>query len=51
VSGGFGYVDTTFQAEVAVRRVVSGDSATAVVIGFTYHLDSGGLTQGESDSF
>ncbi len=51
VSGGFGYVDTTFQAELAVRRVVSGDSATAVVIGFTYHLDSGGLTQGENDSF
>ncbi len=51
VSGGFGYVDTAFQAEVALRRVVSGDRATAIVFGFTYHLDSGGLTQGENDSF
>ena len=51
VSGGLGYVDTTFGAEVAIRRVVSGDPVTAVVFGFTYHLDAGGLTQGENDSF
>ena len=51
ISGGLGYVDTQFAAEVAVRRVVSGDIATAIVFGFSYHLDSGGLTQGETDSF
>jgi len=51
VSGGLGYIDTTFGAEIAVRRVVSGDPATAIVFGFTYHLDSGGLTQGENESF
>lgn len=51
VSGGLGYIDTTFGAEIAVRRFVSGDPATAIVFGFTYHLDSSGLTQSETDSF
>jgi len=51
LSAGFGYLDTSFGAEIAVRRVVSGDAATAIVFGFSYHLDSGGLTQGENDSF
>ena len=51
ISGGLGYIDTTFAAEIAVRRVVSGEAATAIVFGFTYHLDSNGLTQGETDSF
>jgi hypothetical protein len=51
VSGGLGYIDTTFGAEIAVRRVVSGDPVTAIVFGFTYHLDSTGLTGSETDSF
>lgn len=51
LSAGFGYLDTSFGAEIAVRRVVSGDPATAIVFGFSYHLDSGGLTQGENESF
>jgi hypothetical protein len=51
ISGGLGYIDTMFAAEIAVRRVVSGDAATAIVFGFTYHLDSSGLTQSEGDSF
>jgi hypothetical protein len=51
VSAGLGYIDTQFSAEIAVRRVVSGDAATAIVFGFSYHLDSGGLTQSETDSF
>ena len=51
LSAGFGYLDTSFGAEIAVRRVVSGDPATAIVFGFTYHLDSGSLTQGEGESF
>jgi len=51
LSGGLGYIDTSFGAEIAVRRVVSGDPATAIVFGFSYHLDSGSLTQGENDSF
>jgi opacity protein-like surface antigen len=51
ISAGLGYVDTAFAAEIAVRRVVSGEIATAIVFGFSYHLDSGGLTQSETDSF
>lgn len=51
VSGGIGYIDTAFSAELAVRRVVSGDKVTAIVFGFTYHLDSAGLSQSENDSF
>jgi hypothetical protein len=51
LSAGFGYIDTSFGAEIAVRRVVSGDPATAIVFGFSYHLDSGGLSQGENETF
>jgi hypothetical protein len=51
LSAGIGYIDTTFAAEIAVRRVVSGDPATAIVFGFSYHLDNGSLTGGEGDSF
>jgi len=51
VSGGVGYIDTSFGVELAVRRVVSGVPATAIVFGFTYHLDSGGLGPREGDSF
>ncbi len=51
LSGGLGYVDTLFSAEIAIRRVVTGEPVTAIVFGFTYHLDSSGLTQNETDSF
>ena len=51
VSAGLGYIDTQFGAEVALRRVVSGDTATAIVFGFSYHLDAGGLNQTENDTF
>ena len=51
LSAGFGYLDTTFAAEIAVRRVVSGDPATAIVFGFSYHLDNGSLTPSENESF
>jgi opacity protein-like surface antigen len=39
VSGGLGYLDKTYAAELAVRRVVSGDEATAIVLGFTVHIE------------
>ena len=51
VSGGLGYVDRTFGAEIAVRRVVSGDTATTVVLGFSYHLEAAGLTPQAGDTF
>ncbi len=51
ISGGVGYVDRAFSADVAVRRVVSGDAATAIIFGFTYHVESSGLTPTGSDGF
>jgi opacity protein-like surface antigen len=49
VSAGAGYVDRAFSAEVAVRRIVAGDAATAIFFGFTYHLESSGLTPSPED--
>lgn len=51
LSAGVGYIDKIFSAEIAVRRIVSGPQATTVVIGFTYHLESSGLTPTPSESF
>ncbi|MFO0564947.1 MAG: hypothetical protein U0263_04750 [Polyangiaceae bacterium] len=49
VSGGAGYIDRAFSAEVAVRRVVSDPGATAIFFGFTYHLEASGLTPSPDD--
>lgn len=43
LSGGIGYIDPAYSAEISVRRSVSGDDWTAVFIGFKYHLESAGL--------
>jgi opacity protein-like surface antigen len=51
ISGGLGYVERVFAAELAVRRVVHGDVATALVLGFTYHLESSQLTPTPGESF
>jgi hypothetical protein len=48
---GAGYIDRAFDVDVGVRRVVSGDTATSVTVGFTYHLESTGLTPSPSDTF
>lgn len=49
LSFGAGYIEPAFLVDVAVRRVVSGDAATTVVLGFTYHLESTGLTPSNDD--
>ena len=57
LSLGAGYVDRSFAAELAVRREVIGDrvsegnAATAIVLGFRYHLESTGLTPSPEDTF
>jgi opacity protein-like surface antigen len=53
VSAGVGYIDRSFAAEIAVRRVVSptDDAATAIIFGFKYHLESTGLTPSTEDTF
>ena len=48
---GLGYIDKSFSADLGVRRVVSGDSATAVVLTFTYHVESSGLTPTPSETW
>ena len=44
LTGGFGYVDTAYELDFALQRVIVGDRATAIIIGFKYHVESGGLT-------
>jgi len=51
VSAGAGYIDKAFDVDIALRRVVSGDVATTLVFGFTYHLEATGLTPAPSDTF
>ncbi len=48
---GLGYIDKAFSADLGVRRVVSGDNATAVVLTFTYHVESTGLTPTPSETW
>ncbi len=54
VSAGTGYIDRTFSAEIALRRIVAAEDphgkATAIFFAFTYHLESTGLTP-TADSF
>ncbi len=51
VSLGLGYVERSFSADAAVRRIVSGDKATAIVIGVTLHLEASGLTPSPTNAF
>lgn len=51
LSLGIGYVETTFAAEIGLRRVVSGAEATTIVLGFSYHLEATGLTPSRTDTF
>lgn len=48
---GLGYIDKMFSADLGVRRVLSGERATAVVLTFTYHVESSGLTPTPSETW
>jgi hypothetical protein len=41
---GAGYTDPAYAIDLSVQRIVAGDAATAVLIGFKYHVESAGLT-------
>lgn len=43
LSGGFGYVDTSFAVEAGVRRTLTGPSATMIMAGVSVHLESFGV--------
>lgn len=51
LSGGIGYIDQEFAFELALRRTLQEDAATAIVIGFKYHLEASGLTPSAGDTF
>lgn len=51
LSLGGGYVERSFLIDFAVRRIVDGDAATTLVLGFTYHLETTGLTPTAGDTF
>ncbi|HEY8945549.1 MAG TPA: hypothetical protein VIM73_14875 [Polyangiaceae bacterium] len=51
LSFGVGYIERAFLIDVGARRVISGDTATALVLGFTYHLETTGLAPSPADTF
>lgn len=48
---GAGYVDKAFDVDASFHRSVSGPGVSAIVFGFTYHLEATGLTPSASDGF
>jgi opacity protein-like surface antigen len=48
---GAGYIEKNFDVDVSFRRVIVGDVASAIVFGFSYHLEATGLTPSASDGF
>lgn len=51
LSAGIGYIDRMFILDLGLRRTFTGADATAVVLGFTYHLESAGMTPTMGESF
>ncbi len=48
---GAGYVDRAFDIDASVHRTVSGPGALAIVVGFSYHLETTGMTPTANDGF
>ena len=48
---GLGYIDKTFSADLGARRVLAGDAVTTIVLTFTYHVESTGLTPSPSETW
>lgn len=46
VGGGLGFVSPDFAVDASVRGVVAGAKSWTIVIGFRYHVESGGLSGG-----
>jgi hypothetical protein len=51
ISGGLGYIDRSMSASVSLRRSISGESYTAIFLGFEYHLESTDLTPSPAEGF
>jgi opacity protein-like surface antigen len=48
---GAGWVDKAFDVDASLHRSVSGPGVTAIVFGFSYHLEATGLTPSANDGF
>lgn len=51
ISGGLGYIDQRFSIDASFRRGVSGPAYTAIVFGFTVHIEAMGLGRGAPNSY
>src|SRR5690606_2821969 len=51
VSGGLAYIDQRFSVDAAVRQTIGDYSATAVIFGFTLHVEATGLAPAQSTGF
>jgi opacity protein-like surface antigen len=51
IAGGLGYIDRDFDLDASFRRTLTGEGATAIIFGFTYHLDATGLAPTSSEKF
>lgn len=51
LSGGAGYVDQKYAIDASVRRGVAGPGYTAIVFGFSVHLESLGLGASSPDAY
>lgn len=49
ISTGLGYVDKRFSVDASLRRTVSGPESTAIVFGFTLHIEALSLGMGTVD--
>lgn len=51
LNGGLGYVDQKYSIDASLRRGVAGPTYTAIVFGFTVHLESLGLGSSSPDAY
>jgi opacity protein-like surface antigen len=51
LSAGAGYIENSMGLEIGVRRSVSGPAATAIVLSFTYHVESSGMGSTSSEPY
>jgi opacity protein-like surface antigen len=49
IAAGLGYVDKAFDLDASFHRTVNGEGVTAIIIGFTYHLEMTGLAPSPGD--
>lgn len=51
ISGGVGYIGTSFAVEASVRRTLSDPGATTVVVGLAYYVETAGFMKSATEGF